>query len=158
MLLVSLGISQGQNAELPDAPSAVMEAAWAQNTPSTRPALSYEKPTVKPRGKKKLLALAGVVAFSLATEVYDIRETEKGLKAGVAQEGYTFLVGSHPSAHALYTRDTITLGLLTIPSLLGYFYRKPVLYYSMLSIPAAQGIDHIQGGNQWKDLLQEVGK
>ena len=158
MLLVSLGISQGQNAELPDAPSAVMEAAWAQNTPNTRPVLSYEKPPVKPRGKKKLLALAGVVAFAVAADVYDVRETEKGLKAGVAQEDYTWLVGSHPSARALYARDSLVLGITTTPSVLSYIFHRNELYYGFLSAPVVYGIKHIQGGNQWKNLLQEVGK
>lgn len=107
----------------------------------------------QPRGKKKLLALAGVVGFAIAADIYDVRETEKGLKAGVAVEGNTWLVGSKPKAGPLYRRDLLVIGLTTMPSVIAYAAHHMEFFYAGLVGPVIIGAKHINGGNQWKDLL-----
>jgi hypothetical protein len=102
-----------------------------------------------PRGKKKLLAFAAVLTFTIVAASYDAHETLKGLKLGVGVEGNTWLVGSHPSARALYGRDVLQIGLITTPSALAYVFRKWPFYYAGLAGPAAFGAKSIQGGRSW---------
>lgn len=64
------------------------------------------------------LTLAAVLAALVATDIFDVRMTEIGIKKGVAVEANTFLVGQKPSARALYLRDTGTMILTAIPSLI----------------------------------------
>lgn len=141
--------------ELPDAPSAVRSIRFDSVEPApiqSRP-IDANPNFREPRGRKKLLALAGVVAFEVAANHYDISETEKGLKAGVAIEDYTWLVGSRPSAGPLYARDLLTVGILATPSVLAYIFRRMDLFYGFLPGPVVMGYKHISGGNQWKALL-----
>lgn len=137
--------------DLPDAPQ-------PQPTPSVR--LSYidgtlydATPKNPSRGPKKLWLLLAVSAFEQATNIYDTRETEKGLKAGVAIEGNTFWVGSHPSARALYARDLFQLGVVVTPALVAYALRSKPFYYAGLALPAVLAGKHIQAGRQWQALL-----
>ena len=95
------------------------------------------------------LSLVAVVA----ADIYDVVMTERGLKKGVGQEANTWLVGSKPSAIALYLRDSLTIAAVAaVP--LGLFLGG--------SIPAAFGTlaglgvlaaKHIHGGLQWRTLL-----
>jgi hypothetical protein len=105
-----------------------------------------------PRGKKKLLALAGVLTFTILAARYDNYETLKGIRAGVGVEGNTWLVGSHPSARALYGRDVLVIGLTTTPSVLAYVFRKWPMHYAGLTGPATFGVKSIQGGREWAKL------
>jgi hypothetical protein len=154
LLLLALGpLAFAQ--ELPDAPSAIrgrrfdpVETAPIQSRP-----IAADSNVREPRGHKKLLALAGAVAFEVAANHYDVSETEKGLKAGVAIEGNTWLVGRRPSAGPLYARDLLTDGILITPSVVGYIFRKMEFFYSGLSGPVVMGCKHISGGNKWKALL-----
>jgi len=118
--------------------------------------LSQTAPKSPKRGKKKLLFLAAAVAFELLAAHYDISETEKGLKAGVAVEGNTFLVGQHPSAAALWGRDALMLGITATPSTLAYIFRNQPFYYGGLAALIVLGAKHIQGGDEWKSLLQKA--
>jgi hypothetical protein len=111
-----------------------------------------DAPTPVPH-HRDLFALAGAVAFDLGANVYDVRETERGLKAGVAVEGNTWLVGTHPSARALYGRDLLVLGLASTPSIIFHLLHKRPLFYGGLAGPIVYGVEHIQGGNSWKRLL-----
>jgi hypothetical protein len=142
-LLIGAAFAQG----LPDAPQPQPAEVYVVHN-------SFAAPKSEPRGKKKLLALAGVVGFAIATDVYDVSETEKGLKAGVAVEGNTFLVSSDkPTAGQLYRRDLFVIGLSATPSVVAYAFHKTEFFYAGLVGPVAVGIKHIQGGNQWKSLL-----
>jgi len=104
---------------------------------------------------KSLLALGGATVFAILADRYDVKWTERGLKAGVAIEGNTWLVGTHPSAGALYKRDALVIGLVCTPSLVGYLTKNKYLTYVMLALPVAVGIGHIQGGNSWRNLLHQ---
>ena len=53
-------------------------------------------------------AIALAAAVCEACGAYDVAKTEQGLKKGVAAEAFTFLVGTKPSAIALYLRDQTT--------------------------------------------------
>jgi hypothetical protein len=102
--------------ELPDAPSVVIERGAAGETflaPACR------SPRRSPRRPMKLLAFVGVLAFEVATDIYDVNETEKGLKAGVATEGFTWLVGSKPSTRDLYGQQALVNGIIVSPSVIG---------------------------------------
>jgi hypothetical protein len=88
--------------------------------------------------------LVSFVILSAAT-TYDIYQTRKGIVAGVAVEGFTFLVGPRPSTLALILRDGgIGLGLAAF----GFLY-LPLSAGMMLGYAAR----HIQGGLAWKKLL-----
>jgi hypothetical protein len=132
--------------ELPNAPQPQQQPENVVHNYST-------KFTAPSRGPKKLWALAGVVGFAVATDIYDVTETEKGLKAGVAVEGNTWLVGSKPKAGALYGRDLLVIGFTASPSVLAYVFRKPEFFFAGLGGPIVIGCKHIHGGNQWKALL-----
>jgi hypothetical protein len=149
LLFVSLAVAQ----ELPNAPSTQMDTQ-VHNVPN------YALAPSTPRGKNKLFILAAVVGFEIAADAYDIHETEKGIKAGVAFEGNTFLIpdNGRPTASQLWRRDTFELGMAVTPSILGYVFRKSGLFYGGLAIPAVLGGKHISGGKQWADLLNKAGK
>ena len=95
------------------------------------------------------------LALGVAGDVYDVIMTEKGLKAGVAVEGDTWLIGStKPSALALYLRDSLVLALCVAPTALcaTVFHNLP-LAYGALAGPVAYGAKHVLGGLQWRTLL-----
>jgi hypothetical protein len=111
-------------------------------------------PYHNPRGHKKLLALAGVVGFEVAANHYDVSETEKGLKAGVATEESAWLVGSKPSAVRLYARDMLVLGITASPSVIAYAWRRTEYFYGGFGAPVILAVKHIYGGNAWRRLLK----
>jgi hypothetical protein len=133
--------------EFPGAPSALV--------PPTAESVTLVTPVYRhPRGHKKLLALAGVVGFETLADHYDVSETEKGLKAGVAVEKYTWLVGSKPSAGRLYARDMLEFGIVTSPTIIGYLWRRAEFYYGGLGAPTTLAVKHIYAGNGWRRLLK----
>ena len=101
------------------------------------------------------LALAAVLAAMEAANIYDVIMTEKGLKAGVAVEGNTWLVGSKPSATALYLRDSLVNLLATAPSLVSLVLGSTPAAYGFLICPAISGIKHVLGGLAWNKLLKK---
>ena len=95
------------------------------------------------------------LALGVAGDVYDVIMTEKGLKAGVAVEGDTWLISSDkPSALALYLRDSIVLAFCVAPTALcaTVFHNIPLAYGALIS-PVVYGVKHVQGGLQWRTLL-----
>ena len=103
------------------------------------------------------ILLAVSLALGVAGDVYDVIMTEKGLKAGVAAEGNQWLssiVGTKPSAIGLYFRDSIVLALCVAPTALcaTVFHNLPLAYGALIS-PVVYGVRHVQGGLQWRTLL-----
>ena len=141
---------------LVDAPSSTPSYVQAQNPVASSFRHEADKKPVKgTRGVKHLIALGGALAFAIVADHYDISETEKGIKAGVAVEGNTWLIGTDkPTAGQLYKRDLLVIGLSATPSVLAHIFRAPALFYGGLSMPVVLGVKHISGGNQWKRLLQ----
>ncbi|MGO8797113.1 MAG: hypothetical protein ACLQLC_20025 [Candidatus Sulfotelmatobacter sp.] len=141
---------------LVDAPSSTPSYLQAQNTVVSSFLHESDKKTVKgTRGVKQLIALGGALAFAIVADHYDISETEKGIKAGVAVEGNTWFIGTDkPTAGQLYKRDLLVIGVTATPSVLAHIFRAPALFYGGLSMPVVMGMKHISGGNQWKRLLE----
>jgi len=140
---------------LPDAPSSTPAYLNGQNQFVHSYDYSGDKLTKESRGPKKLLLLGGVLAFAIAADCYDVSETEKGIKAGVAVEGNTWLIGTDkPTAGQLYKRDLLVIGLTAAPPTFAYIFRGPTWFYAGLSGPVVMGFKHISGGNQWKRLLE----
>jgi hypothetical protein len=133
--------------DLPDAPSAVIKCSTSRKI-LVMPAYR------RPRGHKKLLTAVGVVGLELVADHYDVSETEKGLKAGVGNEGYTWLVGTRPSAGQLYSRDMLVFGITATPSLIAYLRRSSELFYGGLGAPVTLAVKHIYAGNGWRRLLE----
>ena len=101
-------------------------------------------------------AFAAALTFEVATDRYDISQTEKGLKAGVAIEGNTFLLGTNkPTAGQLWKIDAVFTAITITPSVLAYIFHKKEWFYAGLACPFAYGLRHIQGGKQWATLLKE---
>jgi hypothetical protein len=105
------------------------------------------------RGKKKLLWLVGSSILEQAANHYDTVETLRGIRAGVAVEGNTWLVGTHPSVRALYLRDAMTLGIIVSPSLVAYKFRKMPFFYAGCVGPLVMGIKHVNAGKKWQSLI-----
>lgn len=93
------------------------------------------------------------LAVAIAGDVYGITLTSRGLKAGVALEGNTFLIGSKPSARALYLRDALVLGLCLVPTVV--FHSNVPVAYGALAAPVAYGAKHFLGGLAWRKLLKK---
>lgn len=102
-----------------------------------------------------LVLLAICAAFCVACGIYDVSMTEKGLKAGVAVEGDTWLVGKTPSTLALYLRDSLVLVLCAAPSIAFYLAHNTPLAWGAAIGPVPYGIHHIQGGLAWAKLLKK---
>lgn len=101
-----------------------------------------------------VLYLLASLTFAFASEAYDTYMTEKGLKAGVAIEGNSWLVGQKPSALALTLRDATIILLTGVPSAIALYYGS-VFYYSGLVVPVVRGVQHIIGGREWAALLRK---
>lgn len=100
------------------------------------------------------LTLAAVLTALVATDIFDVRMTEIGIKKGVAVEANTFLVGQKPSARALYLRDTGTMILTAIPSLIAAHYGSQPFFYGGLVLPAGYAVQHVMGALAWRKLLK----
>lgn len=102
----------------------------------------------------QLLALTVALGLAVACDIYDVAQTEQGIKKGVAVEGSTWLVGQKPSAVALYLRDSLVLLFATAPSLVALAIHSTPLFYGALLGPVALGVKHIQGGLAWRYMLK----
>lgn len=94
------------------------------------------------------IALAAVVL----SNIYDVVLTERGIKAGVAVEGFTWLVGQKPTAVALYLRDSIFNALFAALPLVFYKVNPAVAYGSITGLVVIT-IKHVLGGRAWANLL-----
>jgi hypothetical protein len=90
------------------------------------------------------LYLATALAYVVAAG-YDAAMTEKGLTAGLALEGNTFLVGKNPSGTRLALRDALYLGLFMLAGL-----ANPGLYYGPTLVMVFK---HVRGGLRWRYFL-----
>ena len=98
---------------------------------------------------------AVVFVAAIGCNIYDTYMTEKGLKAGVAVESFSWLVGTKPTALALSLRDWPIIAFTCVPALVVSHFGNPGLAYGLLAAPAAVGAKHIQGGLEWRTLLQK---
>lgn len=98
--------------------------------------------------------ILGSAAFCEAAGIYDVVMTEKGLKAKVAVEGNTWLVGTNPTAVALYLRDNLTLALTLAPSLVALVAHNTGFAIGGCAGPVVYGVKHILGGRSWAKLLK----
>jgi hypothetical protein len=100
------------------------------------------------------LFLALAVAFAFGCDIYDVTETEKGIKAGLGVEANTFWVGTDkPSATALYLRDGAVIALSALGSILALVLHVTPLFFAGLVGPVIAGILHLKGGREWALLL-----
>ena len=93
-------------------------------------------------------------AFMIAADIYDVIMTTEGIKAGVAVEGNTWLIGDKPTALQLYARDSLVMVFCLAPSVVAHFLGNDPIAYGGLVSPVIFGIKHIQGGLAWKKLLK----
>src|SRR5208282_2033113 len=101
-----------------------------------------------------ILLLIISVVFCVVCGVYDVMMTQKGLKAGVAVESNTWLIGDKPSAKALYLRDALLLLFCITPALFfAFVFHNVPLQYAGLVSPVVYGVKHILGGLAWRALL-----
>jgi hypothetical protein len=148
LFLSTLGLAQS----LPDAPSATVRPYQGTVVHNT---VTF-KSKAESRHPKRLLALAAVNAYAVIGDLKDIRTSEELFHEYGYVEGNTFLVGLHPTAGAYYKRDFgLLLPALNIPSIVGYFMRKPTLYYMGLTGPATFGTIHLKQGYDNETTLHE---
>lgn len=100
-----------------------------------------------------LLALMCSILFEAVAGVFDNVMTQRGLKAGVAVEGNTWLVGQHPSATALYLRDGLLLAAVSAPAIMAALFHNTPLAVGFCAGPVVLGAQHIKGALAWKKLL-----
>ena len=102
-----------------------------------------------------ILYVVVIVSFALAVlfDLYDITMTVQGIKAGVAVEGNTFLVGTKPGFVRLLVRDMLIpilpIGLLGLIFGYGNGYACPVFFVPLFLL----ALKHYHGGRQWVTLL-----
>jgi len=101
-----------------------------------------------------LIALLIAFLAAVAAEIFDVTMTEKGLKAGVALERNTWLVGSKPSAKALYLRDLLIIVPFLALGLVAVHFKHPIVY-GFIAPLAVRAVQHIKGGLEWKKLLSK---
>lgn len=146
-LLLLLGSCVAQS--LPDAPQ-LQAPDYTQPLPPLPPDTWQEK-----SHNKDWFVFAGALVAEQAAAYYDIHETEIGLRHGVAIEGNTFLLNTNkPTFGQLERREwTFYVPIVFAPSLLGRLFNCREWFYLGLSAPAAFTLKHIQGGDQWRTLL-----
>ena len=93
------------------------------------------------------------VGFCFLAGLFDDIESERGIKAGVAIEGFQWLIGPKPPFRAYFLRDFLLLALVTAPSLALHFVHNAPLALAALVGPAVYGVKHIIGARQWVALL-----
>jgi hypothetical protein len=92
------------------------------------------------------------VGFCFLAGLFDDIESERGIKAGVAIEGFQWLIGPKPSFRAYFLRDSLLLALVTAPSLVLHFVHSPAAIAALVA-PVVYGIKHVIGGREWLPLL-----
>jgi hypothetical protein len=101
-----------------------------------------------------ILLFSVVLALYVASDIFDVTLTVKGIKAGVAVEGNLFLLSTNrPTARALYLRDTAELGMSLIPAVIFFLVHNTPLLYAGAVCPAVMAVKHVLGGLAWKKLL-----
>jgi hypothetical protein len=102
----------------------------------------------------QLLALAIALGLAVAGDIYDVELTERGIRKGIAVEGFTWLVGQKPSAEALYFRDSLIICLATAPAIAALATGHAPLFWGALAGPVVMAAKHIQGGLAWRYMLK----
>lgn len=97
------------------------------------------------------IAALAAAAIAVGGSAYDITQTVKGIKAGIASEGNTFLVGSKPSAKALILRDTLMALIFVVPSVVTTLIVGGSASF-LLAAPVAFGGKHYLGGRKWAKI------
>ena len=92
------------------------------------------------------------VGFCFLAQLFDDIESERGIKAGVAIEAFTWLIGSKPSFRAYFLRDSLLLAAVAAPSLVLHFVHSPAAPAALVA-PVVYGVKHILGGREWLPLL-----
>lgn len=93
------------------------------------------------------------IVFCFLAGLFDDIESERGIKAGVAIEGFQWLIGPKPSFRAYFLRDLLILALVTAPSLIFHFAHNSPLALAALVALVVYGVKHIIGGREWLPLL-----
>lgn len=101
------------------------------------------------------ICLAAALIICTACEIYDDVMSEKGIKAGVAIEGFTWLIGTKPSLLAYYLRDSLVMILVTTPSFVADLLGSSPFAYAGLVAPLIYAVKHILGGRAWAKLLKK---
>lgn len=105
------------------------------------------------------LTLFGIgVAAAVAADIYDITLTSQGLKKGVAEESFSWLIGPKPSTLALYLRDALITGIVAMIPLTLYLAGSVPVAYGTLVMFAVLVIKHIQGALAWKWMFSHPGQ
>jgi hypothetical protein len=92
--------------------------------------------------------------LEFAANRYDSHETVIGLRHQVALERNTWLCGDRPTSGCMNRRDCVYLGgTITLP-ILGWLFRKPILYFATADDPAGIGVAHVRAGNAWRKLMK----
>ena len=94
------------------------------------------------------------VGFCFLAQLFDDIESERGIKAGVAIEAFTWLIGSKPSFRAYFLRDSLLLAAVSAPSLVLHFVHSPATL-AALAAPVVYGVKHILGGRAWLAFLKK---
>jgi hypothetical protein len=94
------------------------------------------------------------VGFCFLAQLFDDIESERGIKAGVAIEAFTWIIGSKPSFLAYFLRDSLLLAAVTAPSLVLHFVHSPATL-AALAAPVVYGVKHILGGRAWLAFLKK---
>lgn len=97
------------------------------------------------------LILAAVTTVSVVADLLDVITTEKCIAKG-AVETNTFLVGTKPTAEALYLRDSLVYALCVAPSIVSLILGNTPLAYGTLVGPAVFAAKHFLGyraGKLW---------
>lgn len=102
-----------------------------------------------------VLLLAVAFALDAASGIYDATLTSRGLKAGVAVEGNTWLIGTKPSNLALHLRNIMFLVASSLPAALALYFGNIPVAMGFLAGPAVDAYKHIAGGRAWAALLRK---
>jgi hypothetical protein len=63
-------------------------------------------------------------------------------------------VVDRPTSGCMNRRDCVYLGgTITLP-ILGWLFRKPILYFATADDPAGIGVAHVRAGNAWRKLMK----
>ncbi len=113
------------------------------------------------------------LAFSLVCNYFDIRETMKGLSAGVAVEGngialwvfglmHKFVGEKNLSAADLWMANAIPKSIICFLAFLIFKYQAVTTGIGLIGGPTLAlvyiGLDHLRGVRQWAALLKKAGK
>lgn len=113
------------------------------------------------------------LVFSLVCNYFDVRESMKGIRAGVAVEGnglatWIFslmqrLIGaSKVEAYDLWVANFIPKSIICVLATFIFRYQDNTTGIGLIGGPTAAlvyiGLDHLRGVRQWAALLKKAGK